>query len=1265
MGKHESSDVDDESSESSQEPDEEPPQPISSDDDEDDDDAAVGGPTAPSQLRSLAESTLTAAGHSRFFAPYRTLGILSNGGGFHLVPHDHSGNALLCCPVGDRFQLLQTDRLQPVLVSQRVPSSSKKGGGIQQIDACVTDASLSVTLAVHQPVRRRRRRGSCCSLTLFHRTRPLQRMPLALSSDWQLAKLLHLGHIKVPMTGEKKGKLENAVVLAVVLRKIRQDEDDKSGGGMDEDGVAIVGNDDDDDSDSEEDESHNGDEDGEESFMDKGGVVDKDALGQVVVLVATRMTLTLQRRISLSSIRPYSAVHPSTYVNKIVIGGCNEKEEPAMILLNVRSTKLVHSFRCIAANAKNKNKPSRGGADCITTLTQSPAVDTLAVGTDKGAVHLINARLDRLLFTVFHKSCVQSVSFRTDASALQYQIAPMAVGTMDGTITVWDLSPSEDDDDDVYESKSTSARSILCEMENVHIGGIAQLEYLPQEPLLISIGHTSNAVKMHIFDNPDHSGRILRQRAGHAVGPPKVLRYMHPATGSILANAADGTDAATSCQLISAGSIDRTVRLFSTARSVLDKEFGQGLGLEKRAKQLGLSSKEELLLPPVTEMAMAQSRSRDWGDMVTIHQQHSLAYVWSTKRGAQSGPVLRQPEWNISARKPPPPASTHATSVTLSACGNFCIVGTVGGMIYKYNVQSGQPRGSYPRAAKKGPVSKKTVAGDISKTIRELEKDSRVSNRTANLNKREIDAAERDKQHRARSKKFREATHGAAVTGLAVDAMNKTLISVGSDAKLILWNFANHGPHWKSPHILPAPACKMVYIRDSDMAAIALEDFAIFLFDCTSLNVVRRLGIKGTRSRHTGPINDMAFSADGRSLYTASMDSTIRMWDVPTNTCVDWMSFASAPTSLTVSPTGEFLATTHNKSLGISLWSDKSFFQTVHTDGKNLEQPFAMDEPVPLAETWDAQPDSETPALSASMTNGKVDDEDKSDGPVAPKEPGLITLSGLPAAHWKNLFHLEVVKQRNKPKEPPKKPPSAPFFLQWRSGEELAGAKKEEVTAISAEGAPKGIEEKEWASAWSDDFEGDDFEAGVNPRGSKRALPVTEDSGRKKRPKVTRYRSELASILTECSKMPAVPSHAVYQAATDHVGGIGPSAIDVELSSLCAGMHDLEEGLPLLEAACNWLLECCERRERFEAVNAYLHRFLYLHSAVIAGIKDDSFRLETTTDDHETQKAIEESRASLLEGIARLRKAQNDVDERLRDKMQHSLCLLRHLTRMV
>lgn len=48
----------------------------------------------------------------------------------------------------------------------------------------------------------------------------------------------------------------------------------------------------------------------------------------------------------------------------------------------------------------------------------------------------------------------------------------------------------------------------------------------------------------------------------------------------------------------------------------------------------------------------------------------------------------------------------------------------------------------------------------------------------------------------------------------------------------------------------------------------------------------------------------------------------------------------------------------------------------------------------------------------------------------------LITLTLLPRSRWQTLLNLEVIQQRNKPKEPPKLPEKAPFFLPTLPGVE-------------------------------------------------------------------------------------------------------------------------------------------------------------------------------------------------------------------------------------
>jgi U3 small nucleolar RNA-associated protein 21 len=1299
-------------------------------------------------------SSTSSSGYSRLFAPYRSLGIVSHKGAFHLLHHQNSGSAMACVAIGERFHLLQCDKLHPIMVSQAAPaaassktttSGKKRTKGLDEISHLISDSSLSLSMVAHGPPQQSRH------LSLYQRTRPIATLNVAprnSKKEWNIVDMLHLGLIQVTIEtpGEKYGTKENALLCAVILSSSssssEKQQDSKTQGG---DGVPIVGDDDDDsdsDDSSDSDAASKGSSSNSESDSDEESTPSSknECCGQVVMIVATRATLRLHKRILLSNVPtfvPRVAIHPSTYVNKILLGGSsrisndnnnsnnNHKRQDAMVLVNVKTGKIIHNFTClptVPVGSKGKIASSE-----ITALEQSPAVDTIAVGTSQGMVHLVNTRHDRLLFSLRHKSrndtkgsnnsntkavTITSIAFRTDGAALQYGIAPMAVGRSDGNITIWDLTPPKQEDSDEEDGAPLPppplGRTILSEMEKVHSpGGVAKLEYFPGEPLLLSTGTHSNSVLMHIFDNPDHSGRLLRQRKGHT-SPPQTVRYLHPgagAGGGILVNAADGTDAR-ACQILSSGGSDRTLRLFSTVRTVLDKEYSQGKGLEKRAKQLGMESKAELLLPRLTAMVTSEARSRDWGDLVTIHEDHAFAYVWSSKRGAQSGPILRQEDWNVSAMKVPPPTMAHATSLALSTCGNYALVGTKGGTIYRYNVQSGNPRGSYPMAEKNTSArgGNRNVAGDINRTVKALEKKMKISNRASNLDQQAIDVVEQVKMEQLRNDKLQLASHaGFAVTGVAVDAVNKTVISVGADAKLILWNFKTHAPHNKSPIQLPAPASKLCHVRDSDLAAIALEDYSVLLLDCSTLTTVRRFGVSGGHACHSGPISDLGFSPDGRTLYTSSLDGTIRVWDVPTNTCVDWLGFKTPPTSLTVSPTGEFLSTTHAGRLGISMWSDRSYYQTVHVDGaQTLTSPARMDDPVPIAETTTGGEDDQdqndrlrraVSALASSKSSDATDNEDDTanKGPATAKEAGLITMSGLPPAHWKNLFHLELVKQRNKPKEAPKKPPSAPFFLQWRGSEPLGEAeptKSIENNQDKDVAAPKNDDEA-WNAVWSDDDDGGGSGVPGNPSlettsTAKRAREElseqenddTSHSTKLKIRKVTHYRSHLASLLEECAAQnePGTPHR--FQAISDHIAMLGPSAIDVSLSSLCSGMHDIEDGLPLLHLACLWLLEACQSRERYEAVNAYLHRFLFLHSTLIAGIDDSNSEfLNKKSNDHVDSPVTEEEkeeknrqnrqRDELLISIAALRKAQQAASGALENKLQHTLCLLRHFSRMV
>lgn len=48
-----------------------------------------------------------------------------------------------------------------------------------------------------------------------------------------------------------------------------------------------------------------------------------------------------------------------------------------------------------------------------------------------------------------------------------------------------------------------------------------------------------------------------------------------------------------------------------------------------------------------------------------------------------------------------------------SGCGNYGLVGTRGGHVFRYNMQSGQARGSYPQSATPAPKAVKALKNII------------------------------------------------------------------------------------------------------------------------------------------------------------------------------------------------------------------------------------------------------------------------------------------------------------------------------------------------------------------------------------------------------------------------------------------------------------------------------------------------------------------------------------------------------------------------
>jgi U3 small nucleolar RNA-associated protein 21 len=153
---------------------------------------------------------------------------------------------------------------------------------------------------------------------------------------------------------------------------------------------------------------------------------------------------------------------------------------------------------------------------------------------------------------------------------------------------------------------------------------------------------------------------------------------------------------------------------------------------------------------------------------------------------------------------------------------------------------------------------------------------------------------------------------------------------------------------------------------------------------------------------------------------------------------------------LAFSNTGEFLAVSLVKDVGVHILTNRTLFTHIPTrqissaDVASIDTPSASTEGAQglVASAFDSAQDEEQ--LEAEYGGSTASVEQISDN--------LLTLSLVPRNQWQTLLHLDLVRQRNKPKEPPKPPEKAPFFLpplqpHDQSGSRQADASEEAQTS--------------------------------------------------------------------------------------------------------------------------------------------------------------------------------------------------------------------------
>ncbi|KAJ0177832.1 hypothetical protein K1T71_006705 [Dendrolimus kikuchii] len=256
--------------------------------------------------------------------------------------------------------------------------------------------------------------------------------------------------------------------------------------------------------------------------------------------------------------------------------------------------------------------------------------------------------------------------------------------------------------------------------------------------------------------------------------------------------------------------------------------------------------------------------------------------------------------------------------------------------------------------------------------------------------------------HRGYYGKEKMCAHKGALRGVDTDLCNQRVITVGSDDKLKFWHFKT----WERAISLPYLS---ILILNADFLS---HDIFLSPQHCNNMHI----GSEKLHKQYMFFGQNLSYTHIVLWLISTSMDCTICVWDIPSAQLVDIFLVKLWP----MSPTGDFMATTHVGELGVFLWANKLLYERIFL--RPIDRSIIDVPKLKLPSTISEKPDFDD--------LGVIDlgDEPEYKSPMQICQE-LITLSDQPTSRWLNILHLDIVKKRNKPKTPLTVPKSAPFFL--------------------------------------------------------------------------------------------------------------------------------------------------------------------------------------------------------------------------------------------
>jgi U3 small nucleolar RNA-associated protein 21 len=355
---------------------------------------------------------------------------------------------------------------------------------------------------------------------------------------------------------------------------------------------------------------------------------------------------------------------------------------------------------------------------------------------------------------------VQTRSTRTNSSSLIHTFAGrtpsavtslvqspaldvVAIGYLDGTIRVIDISADE-----------------LVMQVRMDEGSITGLSFRMDGPPVLASSSSAGAIALWDLNKGGTVLHVTRTAHEQAVsglewvqGQPLLVSssadnsvkqwvFDSPTAAPRLLKLRTGHHAPPTCiryygedgkQILTTGR-DRSLRYTSVVRDSRSHELSQG-SLMKKAIGLGISV-DDLKNPPIVALSSSSTRAKDWDDVLTAHAEDSSARTWRVQD-------KRLGEWAFDMED-----GGAVQAVCVTQCGNFGLAGSSTGEIRMWNMQSGKERKAFALSGAALGNSKPKIIASKKKT-----------KKTA---KKSIEA----------------------ITGLATDALNTTVIASTLEGKL-------------------------------------------------------------------------------------------------------------------------------------------------------------------------------------------------------------------------------------------------------------------------------------------------------------------------------------------------------------------------------------------------------------------------------------------------------------------------------------------------